>query len=60
MLKLYIKDGWTILRQKGSHVRVVKGPVHETIPMHKELDKGMEKSLLKTLKGKRCVYGISF
>ncbi len=49
MLKLFIKKGWVILRQKGSHVFIEKGSDHETIPLHKELDKGIEKYLLKRL-----------
>ena len=55
MLKSYRKSGWVILRHKGSHVQVaiitIEGKTeHETIPMHKELKKGMEKFLLKRLK----------
>ena len=49
MLKKYKKSGWVVLRQRGSHVMVKKGNVHETIPMHKELKKGLEKHLLKML-----------
>jgi predicted RNA binding protein YcfA (HicA-like mRNA interferase family) len=50
MLKLYLKDGWFVLRQEGSHVRVKKDGMKETIPMHKELHRGMEYKLLKTLR----------
>jgi predicted RNA binding protein YcfA (HicA-like mRNA interferase family) len=50
MLKLFQKNGWAALRQDGSHVRVGKGPERETIPMHKELKRGMEHALLKRLK----------
>jgi predicted RNA binding protein YcfA (HicA-like mRNA interferase family) len=50
MLRLYETQGWSILRQRGSHVRVSKGTEHETIPMHKELSTGTEKFLLKRLK----------
>ena len=53
MLKLYLRDGWRIAWQTGSHVRVKKGPYSETIPMHKELKKGMEHGLLKVLKETR-------
>ncbi|MCC6275205.1 MAG: type II toxin-antitoxin system HicA family toxin [Leptospiraceae bacterium] len=42
MLKLYKKDGWSILRQRGSHVVVGKNSERETIPMHKELKKELE------------------
>jgi len=51
MLKLFKKKKWIILCQKGSHVKVSKGLKKETIPMHKELKKGLEKKLLKILKG---------
>jgi predicted RNA binding protein YcfA (HicA-like mRNA interferase family) len=55
MLKRYRKSGWIVLRHKGSHVQVAittsEGKTeHETIPLHKELKKGIEKSLLKRLK----------
>ena len=53
MLKEYLSHGWIKLRQQGSHVIVCKGEFRETIPMHKELKKGLEKALLKRLrKGK--------
>lgn len=50
MLRLYKRGGWLVLRQAGSHVRVLKGTEHETIPMRKELATGMERYLLKRLK----------
>jgi len=54
MLKRYLKNGWTIERQKGSHVQVRKkgknNILNETIPLHNELKKGLEKYLLKRLK----------
>jgi len=50
MLKKYKKDGWVVIRQQGSHVRVKKGSVYETIPIHSsDLGKGLEKKLLKKL-----------
>jgi predicted RNA binding protein YcfA (HicA-like mRNA interferase family) len=49
MLKLYKKAGWIVIHQKGSHVQVEKGSLHETIPMHRELKKGLEKALIKRL-----------
>jgi len=49
MLKRYKKAGWIAIRKKGSHVRVQKGVEKETIPMHKELKKGMEAYLNKRL-----------
>jgi predicted RNA binding protein YcfA (HicA-like mRNA interferase family) len=54
MLKLFLKDGWIVLRKKGSHVQIQKiinnKIFHQTIPMHGELKKGLEKNLLKLLK----------
>ncbi|RPJ09924.1 MAG: type II toxin-antitoxin system HicA family toxin [Spirochaetaceae bacterium] len=49
MLKLFQKHGWMILRQKGSHLIVGKGIYRESIPMHRELKKGLEQKLLKSL-----------
>jgi predicted RNA binding protein YcfA (HicA-like mRNA interferase family) len=51
ILALYKRAGWKVLRQKGSHVFVGLGTERETIPMHKELKKGLEAYLLKRLKG---------
>ena len=50
MLKLYLEAGWRIVRQKGSHVIIGKNGQREVIPLHKELKKGLEKALLKSLK----------
>lgn len=49
VLKRYEKAGWVILARRGSHVKVGKGPLRETIPMHKELKRGLEQKLLKRL-----------
>jgi len=49
MLRLFLKAGWAIRRKRGSHVIVGKSQLRETIPMHKELKKGLEKALLKRL-----------
>jgi predicted RNA binding protein YcfA (HicA-like mRNA interferase family) len=50
MLQRYKKAGWTEISQEGSHVKVGKANLRETIPMHKELKKGLEQKLLKRLK----------
>jgi predicted RNA binding protein YcfA (HicA-like mRNA interferase family) len=50
MLKLYEKAGWRVKAQKGSHVKVEKNGQIQTIPMHKELAKGTEHALKKSLK----------
>ncbi len=50
MLSMYLKEGWSVLRQSGSHVFIGKDKERETIPMHKELKKGLEKALFKRLR----------
>jgi predicted RNA binding protein YcfA (HicA-like mRNA interferase family) len=50
MKRLFEKRGWVELRQKGSHVIMGKDGERETIPMHRELKKGLERKLLKRLK----------
>lgn len=52
MLKLYLANGWVVLRQKGSHVFIGKGKLRQTIPMHRELKIGTEQNLLKKLREK--------
>jgi predicted RNA binding protein YcfA (HicA-like mRNA interferase family) len=49
MLRLFKKAGWIEISQKGSHIKVGKSNLRETIPMHKELKKGLEQKLLKKL-----------
>jgi predicted RNA binding protein YcfA (HicA-like mRNA interferase family) len=51
MLKRYLKLGWVILRQNGSHVIVGNGTKKQTIPVHgnKDLGRGLEHKLLKDL-----------
>ncbi|MFY7992559.1 MAG: type II toxin-antitoxin system HicA family toxin [Bacteriovoracaceae bacterium] len=54
MLRLFLKHGWIKVRQKGSHVIVKKeGELPETIPMHRELKKGLEAKLLKRIGEKK-------
>ena len=49
MLKRFQKAGWHVVSRRGSHVKVGKGKLRETIPMHKELKKGLERTLLKRI-----------
>jgi mRNA interferase HicA len=50
MLRLFKKNGWQVLRQKGSHVTMGKGSRRAVIPMHgADLKKGLEHALLKLL-----------
>lgn len=53
VLKLFLRSGWQVLRQRGSHVIVGKNEKRETIPMHKELKTGLERALLKRLDRKK-------
>ena len=49
MLKKFQKAGWKILKKRGDYVKIGKESYRETIPMHKELKKGLEHKLLKRL-----------
>jgi len=50
-IKAFIKIGYIVVRQKGSHVRLLndinsnRKPL--TVPLHKELDKGLLRSLIR-------------
>jgi predicted RNA binding protein YcfA (HicA-like mRNA interferase family) len=50
MVKLYRKAGWCVLSSSGSHIKMGKGVKREIIPLHKELKKGLERALLKSLR----------
>ena len=50
MVKEFLKSGWTMKSQKGSHVKMEKGGLTIIIPMHKELKKGTEFAIRKKLK----------
>lgn len=49
MPALFLGNGWHMISQRGSHVKVGKGSLREIIPMHQELKKGTESALLKRL-----------
>ncbi|MBE3120396.1 MAG: type II toxin-antitoxin system HicA family toxin [Spirochaetes bacterium] len=53
VLKLYLKAGWVVIHRKGSHVKIGKGPLRETIPLHRELGMGLQRKLLKRLEETR-------
>jgi predicted RNA binding protein YcfA (HicA-like mRNA interferase family) len=38
ILKLLKASGWLILRQQGSHVRLGKGTLRTTVPLHGKRD----------------------
>lgn len=49
--KLVRENGWTVLRQTGSHVIYKKGSVIYPVPYHgsKELGTGLEKKMRKEM-----------
>ncbi len=48
-IRAFEKAGWRVARQKGSHVSLVKPgtPVILTVPLHRELDRGLLKALIR-------------
>lgn len=46
-LKLFQKIGYEIVRQKGSHCIIRKNNITFPVPLHKELDTGMLKGLIR-------------
>jgi len=48
-IRVFEKAGWQVDRQQGSHVSMFKEgvPVALTIPLHKELDKGLLRSQIR-------------
>ena len=49
LLKLLKKNGWAVVRVRGSHFRVKKGHKSTTVPVHanKDIDKGLLDEILK-------------
>ena len=39
--------GFTVLRQAGSHVRLGRGPIRVTVPLHPSVAPGTLKSILR-------------
>jgi predicted RNA binding protein YcfA (HicA-like mRNA interferase family) len=52
LAKLFKKKGFIEIKKqgKGSHMKLRKGKITVIIPAHKELKKGLERSLMKKLK----------
>jgi predicted RNA binding protein YcfA (HicA-like mRNA interferase family) len=48
-VKILEKFGFVVYRQRGSHVTLVRDnpPNQTTVPLHKELDRGTLKAILK-------------
>ena len=59
MLKRYLRCGWMVMHRKGSHVKVGLRSLRETIPLHKELAKGLERRLMKRLEATSTNAGAS-
>ena len=53
LLALLLREGFLLLRQKSSHVRLVMKTENAshfvTIPLHDELDRGTEKAIIRSL-----------
>jgi predicted RNA binding protein YcfA (HicA-like mRNA interferase family) len=47
LIQLLQKNGFKIVRQKGSHVSMHKGELKTVIPLHDELAKGTLMGILK-------------
>jgi predicted RNA binding protein YcfA (HicA-like mRNA interferase family) len=47
LLEALKKDGFAIVKQKGSHVSLQKGVYRTVVPLHKELAKGTLLAILK-------------
>lgn len=47
-VKAFIRAGWFVQRQRGSHLMMVKPGMRVTlsVPQHKELDRGTLRSLI--------------
>ncbi|QZT33666.1 type II toxin-antitoxin system HicA family toxin [Caldalkalibacillus thermarum TA2.A1] len=46
-IKIFLKAGFEIKRQKGSHVHLVKGKYHITIPLHDQIKRGTLRSAIR-------------
>ena len=53
LLKILLKKGFVLVRQKSSHVRLVfqlgENKQFLTIPLHSELDRGTLKSIIRSV-----------
>jgi len=47
LLKLFLKNGWWVLREGGNHTVVTNGEEVEAIPRHKEVSENLAKALIK-------------
>ncbi len=51
IIAILLKKHFSIVRQKGSHARLIHIPTgtEVTIPLHREVDRGTLKSILRTI-----------
>ena len=49
-VRVFERAGWTVDRQRGSHLSMFKPnhPVVLTVPLHRELDRGLLRGLIRT------------
>jgi len=48
-IRVFERAGWTKVRQHGSHAHLVKSgnPVLLSVPLHRELDQGLLRALIR-------------
>lgn len=46
LIKILVKNGFSVKRQAGSHVVLQKGEIVFSVPLHDELKKGTLKAIL--------------
>ncbi|MGC9515322.1 type II toxin-antitoxin system HicA family toxin [Methanocrinis sp.] len=46
LIKILVKNGFSVKRQAGSHVVLQKGEIIFSVPLHDELKKGTLKAIL--------------
>ena len=49
--KIVLRNGWVVLRQRGSHVIYRKGDMTYPVPFHggKEMGKGLQKKIMREM-----------
>ena len=47
LIKILVREGFSVRRQAGSHVVLQKGSAIFSVPLHEELKKGTLKPILK-------------
>ena len=46
LIKILVRNGFSVRRQAGSHVVLLKGSIVFSVPLHDELKKGTLKAIL--------------